>query len=328
MSKVEQFNEMLTAFKIKARCVSHSQIGTSSSYNLVLDPKCKIKDLEKYAQEFALSLQEKSCPKFNPILDKGIVVAEFIKPITNSINLSELIMNKSPSEDADLPILLGVDAYGKDVWMNMEDNPHLLLAGCTGSGKSVALHNIIGNLIKYSSAEIHLVDPKGIEFYEYEKLKNFNVKYTYEDTINLLNYLHSKMENRFQLMKLGLEFDSFDPIVLIIDEYADLSLQDVDRSLYIKLCKLAQKCRAAKIHLILATQRPSAKLIDGNIKANFPARLACKVSSKIDSKIILDSSGAEELVGKGDSLLTNYSNSKLRLKIAYTNPSENKKFIQ
>jgi len=329
MDKINQFNDMLQAFKVKAKCVGYTSVGSSSSYDLQLDPKCKIKDLEKYAQEFALSLQEKSFPKFTPILSMGVVRVEFIKPITESIKLSDLMSEKSPSKEAMMPVLLGLDSYGRDVWMNIEDNPHLLVAGCTGSGKSVALHNIIGNLLKYSHARLFLVDPKGIEFNEYDGFsKRIDVKYSYEDAVNLLDSLHERMEKRFKLLRAGFKIEDFTPVVTIIDEYADLSLQDVDKNLYIKLCKLAQKSRAARIYFILATQRPSARLIDGNIKANFPARLSCKVSSKIDSKIILDSCGAEELIGKGDALLNNYCHSKLRLKIAYTNPTENKKFIQ
>jgi S-DNA-T family DNA segregation ATPase FtsK/SpoIIIE len=322
MEQINNFNAILNSFKIKASCVNFKKINNCSIYDLKLEPQTKIKNLEKYAQEFSLALKEKTIPKFNVILDEGIVRMEFLSSSSDSINLFKLMENSESPSDQQIPILLGLDSYGNKVWMNLANNPHLLIAGCTGSGKSVALHNIIANLLSIKNINLFLIDPKNIEFSEYENMKNVHVCYTYSSAVTVLQKLESIMQSRFELIKIMKTNQCLQPIVVVIDEYADLSLQDMDNSLYLSLCKLAQKCRAAKIHFILATQRPSAKLIDGNIKANFPARLSCKVSSKIDSKIILDSPGAEELSGRGEAIINNYDHHYRKIKIAYTSSKE------
>ncbi len=206
ISQIEKINSAFKAFKIGANCVNFDKIGSSSVYEVSLDPTSKVKDLEKYYKELALYLQEKSYPKFTPILSKGLIKIEFVDPSINSINLSDLMSDKLPPKDSIIPILLGVDSYGQDTWMSLEDNPHLLIAGCTGSGKSVALHNIIGNILKYSGSQLFLIDPKGIEFFEYEGFKNVTVKYSYQDSLDLLDDIHSNMENRFAMMKAGIDW--------------------------------------------------------------------------------------------------------------------------
>lgn len=319
---VQKFNTILSAFRIKANCINHYSINNCSFYELKLDPMTKIKDIEKFSNEITLALQETTTPNFNLLLDKGILRLEYIKASSKKMDFFEQSNNKCPPEDCIIPVLLGNDIYGNDIWMDMHQNPHLLVAGCTGSGKSVALHNIIANILKYSEAEIYLVDPKTIEFFKYESIPNVKVIYNYEDTLSLIEKLERTMEYRFEMIKSGMKINDMDPIALIIDEFSDLSLQDNEKLLYKKLCKLAQKCRAAKIHIILSTQRPSAKLLDGNIKANFPARLSCKVSSAIDSKIIIEESGAEKLLGKGDAILKNYQHDKIRLQICNINSDQ------
>ena len=323
LSKVNELNLILDLFKIKANCTSHRKEGCVSIYEINLGPATRLKNIVKYEQEIALALKESAQSNISFNFEKGVVVLEFvsIKDIP-SHNLKDIFHKKN--DNGSVPILLGKDFYGKEVWMDMEDNPHLLVAGCTGSGKTVALHNIIGNIIANNSANLFLIDPKGTEFSPYLGLANVEVNRTYEEFVNLLDKLILTMENRFNLISRGYPLTSIKPIVLIIDEYGDLSIQDREKSMYRKLCSLAQKCRAAKIHIVLATQRPSAKLLDGNIKANFPARLACKVSSRIDSQVIIDESGAEKLMGKGDSILINSSHSKTRFKIAYSNFEQNK----
>ena len=130
------------------------------------------------------------------------------------------------------------------------------------------------------------------------------------------------MEERYNLIRAGKDPKSMSYCTLIIDEFADLILQDENKLFHNKLCALAQKSRAAKIHIILSTQRPSTDVISGMIKANFPARIACKVSSHIDSKVILDVTGAENLSGKGDAFLKNSYNDLLRFQSAYSSPEE------
>lgn len=319
---IDKFNDILKAFKIKATCINYEKIDNCSFYDLKLDPLTKIKDIQKFSNEITLFLQETSTPNFNVILNRGIVRVEYVHSGSKTINLFSSLKEKSPPKGYAIPVYLGVDIYGNDIWTDFSQHPHLLVAGCTGSGKSVVLHTIIANILKYSNAEINLVDPKSIEFFKYENVKNINVFYSYEDAINLIDSLEQKMNHRFEMIKSGVNSDIIEPLFLIIDEFSDLSLQDNDKILYKKLCKLAQKCRAAKIYIILSTQRPSAKLLDGNIKANFPARLSCKVSSSVDSKIIIEESGAEKLLGKGDAIIKNYQYDKIRFQAAYTNAEQ------
>lgn len=322
MEQVENFNKILSHFNIKASCVDYYSNNRYSSYDIRLNPKTKISSIQKYAKEISLALMEESVPKITPILEKGILKLEFINPNYDFIDYFELSKNVAPPKDKTIPILLGKDSYGKNIWMDLESNPHLLVAGCSGSGKSVALHNIIANVLKFSNTSLFLIDPKRIEFFHYENVRDINVIYSYQETLDLLDKLHLIMESRYAKIKSGCNPDFIKPIILIIDEFADLSMQDISQELYLKLCTLTQKCRASKIHIVLATQRPSSKLIDGNIKGNFPARLCCKVASKVDSRIVLDSAGAEELTGKGDSLIHNYENNMTRLKIAYADPQQ------
>lgn len=316
---INNINEIFSKFKIKASCVDYYQLHKSNCYEIRLDPTTKIKAIEKYSTELALSLRERSIPKFNLILDKGVVRMDFVHPGNNNLDYFSYAKSQTVPEGYQVPVLLGKSVYGEPVWMDLLENPHLLISGCTGSGKSVAMHAIIANILKMKDYQLFLIDPKNIEFNSYEEYKNIKVIYSYQECLELLDHLNNIMENRFISVKNGLNIHSMKPIVVMIDEFSDLSLQDNNRQLYNKLCKLAQKCRAAKISIILGTQRPSAKLLDGNIKANFPARLACKAASSIDSKIILDEKGAEKLSGRGDAILKSYNHDNVRLQIAYTN---------
>ena len=213
--------------------------------------------------------------------------------------------------------------------MDLSKNPHMIVAGTTGSGKSTLIHNIIANLLNYNDVYMYLIDPKGIEFSDYEKnnIPNVEVGYTYSDVINTLNTVLIAMEYRYEVMRKGLSLDSIPYIVLIIDEFADLIMQDKENQFYTKLCQLAQKCRAAKISIVLSTQRPSVNVIDGTIKANFPARIACRVASHVDSRVILDAVGAENLLGQGDALLRDNLRYLDRFQVAYTDASEICKFF-
>jgi S-DNA-T family DNA segregation ATPase FtsK/SpoIIIE len=208
--------------------------------------------------------------------------------------------------------------------MDLAQNPHMIIAGTTGSGKSALLHNIIANMLNYNDCIMYLVDPKNIEFHEYEErmARNVNVSYTYDETMFVLDSLISTMDERYRLMASGQKATDFPYILLVVDEFADLIMQDRDNQFYTKLCRLAQKCRAARISIILATQRPSVNIINGSIKANFPARIACKVASQADSKVVMDGTGAEHLLGKGDALLRDNFRQLERFQVAYTTATE------
>lgn len=322
MQEIINFNSILNSFKIKAECVDYQSYNNYFFYDLKLSPLVRVKNITKISDELSLSLKTPCKPSVKVLHEQGTVRLEFIKPISTTPKLTDLFLSDFDKPEGDLVCLLGKQVDGKNMWMDLSKNPHMIVAGTTGSGKSTLLHNIIGNTLKYSNARIFIVDPKNIEFTKYENV--FDNVYVYNDyntCLNLIKMLLELMETRYNLLRSSSKIN-LRPQVVIIDEFADLIFQDKSNELYSSLCRLAQKCRAAKIHLILSTQRPSSAIINGEIKANFPARIACKVSSHIDSKIILDSTGAENLLGKGDALLKDNFRNLERFQIAQITTSE------
>ncbi|HVI41860.1 MAG TPA: DNA translocase FtsK [Anaerovoracaceae bacterium] len=324
-------NQVLQAFKIKASCISASQHRHFSFYDLVLEPGAKISKLNQCSKEIALALKSRSVPIVKMMPELGIVRLQLIHKQADLLPFDQLYRS-SVKENGFLPFLLGETDEGNQLWVDMSKNPHLLVAGATGSGKSVFLHNMIANAAKYDDVKLYLVDTKKVEFGPYERPEFsdliVNVAKDYTSAINLLDNLLKIMEMRYS------HFDSIgcanieqipsgmNKIVVIIDEVADLMLMDKGGQFQNSLVKLAAKSRAAGIYIILATQRPSVDVLTGLIKANFPARLACKVSSRVDSQIILDYQGAEHLAGRGDAIFKSPSNESVRLQIAHVNPQE------
>jgi len=323
IDKINSFNKTLQSFKIKAICVAYKHIDNYFYYDIKLNPSTKVKDLTKYLDEISLSLQAPCKPSIKVIHNKGIIRLEFAQVRASSLNLFDLFTNTNIPR-GDLICLLGQTVDGRKMWMDLTQNPHLIVSGTTGSGKSCLLHNIIANVFNYSGAKLFLMDPKNIEFSEYDRrIKDkVNVVYSYEESLFMLDNLLEIMETRYSLLRKGKNITDFPYILLIVDEFADLIMQDNEDQFYNKLCRLAQKCRAARIHIILSTQRPSVNIINGTIKANFPARIACRVASQVDSKVILDTGGAENLLGQGDALIRDNFRQLERFQIAYTTPNE------
>jgi len=319
---IQNFNNILKSFKIKAACVNFKKEDNYFFYDVKLNSSAKVKDIKKYSDEISLALKTPGKPSIKVLHNQGVVRLEFISPRRSRLNLFDYFTNKNIPE-GELPCLLGQAVDGQKIWMDLAQNPHMIVSGTTGSGKSVLLHNIIANLFNYTDAKLFLLDPKNIEFIEYHKniKNNLQVGFSYNEAIDILDYLLDTMELRYEILRDN-KADDMPFIVLIIDEFADLIMQDLDNQFYDKLCKLAQKCRAAKIHIILSTQRPSANVINGTIKANFPARLACRVSSHVDSKVILDAVGAENLLGNGDALIRDNFRFMERFQVAFTSPKE------
>lgn len=326
MDAIKKFNTILNLFKLNAECVNYYQNNNYFHYDLQLNANVRIKDIQKISDEIALALKAPSKPSFKILHQEGILRLEFAQPNKTLLNLFECFKN-APEVQGELPCLLGQQSNGKDMWMDLSQNPHMIIAGTTGSGKSTLLHNIIANLLKIKNVNIYLVDPKRIEFSDYNNFKKINVDYDYSSALYTIENIIDFMNFRYNLMRINKNLSNLNPLVMIIDEFADLMLQDEDNKLYHSLCKLAQKCRAAKIYLILSTQRPTTNIINGNIKANFPARISCKVSSHVDSKVILDAVGAENLIGKGDALLKDNSRYLDRFQVAYTSATDNIKYF-
>lgn len=320
---IEEIDNILKSFKIKIHCINYKKVRNISIYDLKLDSGGRVKDLRKYIQEIAIALKAKKQPIIRVLSDIGIVRLEVADSEVEKISFfSELSKLKTP-KDYSIPMYLGSSTSGKDIWIDVARNPHLLLAGTTGSGKTTLLHIMIANALKLKNIKICLVDTKNFDFAKYDKFDNINLATDYNSSLRLLNILITEMDYRYKVMNNQIKsFDNFDykfpNILFMIDEFADLILQDKENKFHDGLCKLAQKSRAAGIYCILATQRPSVNIISGIIKANFPARISCQVASGIDSRVILDTTGAELLAGNGDAIIKNYNNDYERFQSAFT----------
>jgi S-DNA-T family DNA segregation ATPase FtsK/SpoIIIE len=329
MAQQEDFNSILKAFKIKAQCVGHRRVRNISLYDCTLSIGTKIKDLTQYLDEISITLKAYSRPLLKIVPQQGIVRLEVVDGEPERLPLFEN-MKKLSRQSGLLPLYLGSSVSGENVVFDIAKNPHMLVAGTTGSGKSVFLHTIIGNLLSYPDVKTILVDPKNIEFISYKGLRDVEVYNTLDETVQCIENLIEEMNARYSFIEKNklppsyflTDQESHQKIVLIIDEFADLVSNDDAKRLHKLICKLAQKSRASAIFCILSTQRPSVQVINGEIKANFPARVSFKVSSHVDSRVILDAVGSEHLVGSGDAIVNNYLYNYQRFLAAYTTPEE------
>lgn len=329
MDMINYANQVFEDYKIKVRCANFSKINHFNIYELSLLPGCKIKTVESISSELQLRLNFKYKPTF--IIDDG----KFKMIFTNNpskIQLEDLIRRKS--KFSPLEIVMGIDYNGDVVTTDIAKMPHLLVAGTTGSGKSVFLHVLINNFIKtYRDIDLYLFDPKYVEFESYKNNTNnylyICVQNTYQETINKLKFIAEMMENRFEVLaKRGYRNvqdynannkDKYKYILCIIDEFADLASDKNDKKIFESLiCSIAAKSRAAGIHLVIATQRPSIDVVTGLIKANFPTRVCFKVSTSVDSRVVLDQCGAENLMPGGDGIVI-YNSRITRFQAAYIN---------
>lgn len=323
LEKTQELNAIFSAYKISAICLSYQESNNYCSYNVRLNPRTRIKDLEKFSNEIGLALRAPGKPSIALIPEDGAIRLEFFRNQAKRVDLFDLFTNKKLPKTG-LFCLLGQTIKGENLWFDLAQAPHLLIAGTTGSGKSTLLHTLLGNLLNYHEVKLYLMDPKNIEFCEYaDKIeRNIQVCNNYTECLHMLDNLCEIMEKRYELLRNKSALESLPYIVIMIDEFSDLILQDKDKQFYEQLCRLAQKCRAARMHIILGTQRPSVDIISGSIKANFPARIACKTASGVDSKVILDTVGAEHLVGRGDSFLRLSGGTLQRFQAAYTDANE------
>lgn len=327
MDNIQNINNILNSFKISAVCKNYLDCSNACFYDLELKPGTRINQLKKYGLEIALALKSFGRPRFEVLAEQGIVRCEIIKKRNEGVSLFSL-GNKVLRPLGELTCLLGETLLGEPLWLDLTKQPHMLIAGCTGSGKSTILHLIIANMLLYQNVNLFLIDPKGIEFNKYQNIKNITLAYDYNNSINMLKFLCQEMENRFSLIRENkINVSDLPYLVLIIDEFADIRLQDTGNLFYNLMCKLAQKSRAAGIHIICSTQRPSANIINGAIKANFPSRISCKVASGVDSRVILDSTGAEDLLGLGDAILHSSQHNMLRFQAAFTSADLNCKYL-
>lgn len=316
---------------------------TVTLYEIRLENGVKISKIRGLADDIALSLAASGVRIIAPIPGKGTVGIEVANKVQQTVSMRTVLNSKAYQETKyHLPIALGSTISNQVYLADLAKMPHLLVAGATGQGKSVGLNAIIASLM-FSLApwklKFVMIDPKQVEFSLYNKIRDHYMAVIPEDIDNpepvitdsqkveaVLNSLVIEMENRYTLLKnakvrnieeynakirecqLNLnEGHRFLPyIVVIVDEFGDLIMVS-GRSVEMPIARLAQKARAVGMHVIIATQRPSANVITGIIKANFPSRISFKVSSGVDSRTILDSVGAQQLIGRGDMLISNNS---------------------
>lgn len=319
---ISKLNQIFGAFKIKAKCINYNSYRHFFYYDAVLEPGYKISKLNSFSNELSLALKA-PIPIIKAIPSLGVVRFHFTCRDAETLHFEKLYASSQKPENFFIPFLLGESELGEPLWIDMSKNPHLLIGGSSGSGKSVFLHILIANALKLDDIDLYLIDPKKVEFNRYSLgscVRSIDVNL--ESANQTLDKLISIMETRFeilnQLRKSNIEDvpHLFRKIVVIIDEFSELSLNEKG-DFEFKLIKLAAKCRAAGIYLTLATQRPSVDVVTGLIKANFPARVACKTASQTESKIILDSSGAEHLGGRGDCLIRTSTLDNIRFQAAY-----------
>jgi DNA segregation ATPase FtsK/SpoIIIE, S-DNA-T family len=321
--KIEDLIAKLAHFKIDGDVVRTYAGPVVSTFEFKPAANIKVSKILSLQDDLAMALRAQTIRIQAPIPGKDVVGIEIPNESVETIYLREIFESKLFKESSSpLTMVLGKDIVGKPFITDLKKLPHLLIAGTTGSGKSVGINSMILSLLYKNSPDnlkLLMIDPKMLEFSIYNDIPHLltPVITKAKQAIVALNNMVAEMERRYTLMaetrtknienyndKAKKEGDEILPyIVVIIDELADLMMtsgKDVEYS----IARLAQMARASGIHLIVATQRPSVDVVTGLIKANLPSRISYKVGQKIDSKIILDQMGAESLLGRGDMLFT------------------------
>lgn len=349
-----QIINTLKNYDIEIQKISATIGPTVTLYEIIPAAGVRISRIKNLEDDIALSLAALGIRIIAPIPGKGTIGIEVPNTRKTIVSMKTLLgSDKFQQNKFSLPIAVGKKIDNENFIVDLASMPHLLMAGATGQGKSVGVNAILVSLLykKHpSQLKFVLVDPKKVELSIYKTIeKHFLAKLPGEEdaiitdtkkVINTLNALCIEMDNRYDLLKeagcrnikeynekfaarklnpeKGHQYLPF--IVLVVDEFADL-IMTAGKEVEMPIARLAQLARAIGIHLIIATQRPSVNIITGTIKANFPARIAFKVSSKIDSRTILDIGGAEQLIGKGDMLIS-YNGELVRLQCAFVDTPE------
>ena len=345
---ISKLEEVFKVFEISGKIVQVNIGPTVTQYEMELKAGTKVNKLLSIQREIALALAAKDVRIQAPIPGKSTIGIELPNKVNAAVSFKEVFSSMpSVNEKNLLAVGLGKDIMGKVRWVEINDTPHMLVAGSTGSGKSVCINCIIASILMRSRPEevkLVLVDPKKVEFSMYNGVPHLLcpvVTNPKKASVALQNIV-SEMERRYELFEhtkckkisqynefceRNPEYKKLPYIVVIIDELADLMLvaaKEVEDS----IMRITQMARAAGIHLIVATQRPSTDIITGVVKANIPTRISFAVSSSIDSRTILDMVGAEKLLGKGDMLfLPMGENQPTRIQGAFVSEDELQKIV-
>ncbi|RZJ75477.1 MAG: DNA translocase FtsK, partial [Flavobacterium sp.] len=352
--------ETLKNYKIDIAQIKATVGPTVTLYEIIPEAGIRISKIKSLEDDIALSLSALGIRIIAPIPGKGTIGIEVPNKNATMVSMKSVISSpKFQTAEMELPIALGKTVSNETFVVDLAKMPHLLMAGATGQGKSVGLNAVLTSLLyKKHPAEVKfvLVDPKKVELTLFNKIERHYLAKLPDSgdaiitdntkVINTLNSLCVEMDNRYNLLKDAMvrnikEYNEkfrhrklnpenghrFLPyIVLVVDEFADL-IMTAGKEVETPIARLAQLARAIGIHLIIATQRPSVNVITGIIKANFPARIAFRVTSKIDSRTILDSQGADQLIGRGDMLYTQ-GNDLTRVQCAFVDTPEVEKITE
>ncbi|MDQ2742004.1 MAG: DNA translocase FtsK, partial [Chloroflexota bacterium] len=319
--KAERIRETLASFNVGARVVGHHCGPVVTQFDVEPDRGVKVRRITELQNDLALALAAPTIRIQAPVPGKPVVGIEIPNSSATTVTLRELLETDTyRSSTAPLRIALGKDVAGGTAIIDLAKMPHLLIAGATGSGKSICINALISCLLYNNTPDqvrLMLVDPKVVELTVYNDVPHLlsPVVTEMDKVVGVLQWAMREMERRYQqfaangVRNIGRFNEKAEAakshklpyIVLIVDELADLMMvapEDVEDA----ICRLAQLARAAGIHLVIATQRPSVDVVTGLIKANFPARIAFQMTSQVDSRTILDQVGAEKLLGRGDML--------------------------
>ncbi len=342
--QARRLENALKSFRVEAGVVGAKVGPAVTLYELEVAQGTRLNKVTQLSQEIAAALRAKSVRIIAPIPGKSTIGIEVPNEKRRIVRLSELVTQKAYDKRfMALPLFLGMDAEGDAIVEDLSRMPHLLIAGTTGSGKSVCINGILTSLLLTRSphdVQLILVDPKMVELQMFAKVPHLLLPVVSDmrQATNVLLWAVDKMDGRYELFqragvrnikgynalgedglkeRLGADFDPertprhVPYMVMVIDEMADLMMAS-KKEAELSITRLAQKSRAVGIHVIVATQRPSTDVITGVLKGNLPCRIAFQVASKVDSRVILDSMGAEKLLGQGDMLYTPPQSSQIR----------------
>ena len=332
-------------FGIEVKIVKAIVGPSITQFQILPTPGTKVSKIVNLSNDIALNLAAKDVRIEAPIPGKSLIGIEIPNKVNELVSMKEVFVNDK--DNSPLSVALGKDVAGEAIFTRIDKTPHLLIAGSTGSGKSVCVNTIITSILlknKPDKVKLIMIDPKMVELSIYDGIPHLLTSVV-TDPLKASDVLHKvvlEMENRYRefararvrniegfnkIAAQDPDYKELPYIVVIIDELADLmmvSSKEVEES----IARIAQKARAAGIHMIIATQRPSADVITGVIKTNIPSRIAFAVSSSVDSRTILDKSGAETLLGKGDMLYLSADSSKpLRIQGAFLSDEEVEKVV-
>jgi S-DNA-T family DNA segregation ATPase FtsK/SpoIIIE len=349
-SQSELLNTTLFNFNVRASVVNVTQGPTVTRFEVQPEPGVKVSKVTNLTDDIKLSMAAQDIRMEAPIPGKNAIGIELPNRNSKPVLLKEILESNEFQQSASpLSVALGLDISGEPIVMDLNKMPHGLIAGATGSGKSVCINTIIVSLL-YKAAphevKLMLIDPKMVELAPYNHIPHLvsPVITDAKAATSALKWAVEEMERRYELFahtgvrdikkynelveKKGEKGQELPYLVIIIDELADLMMVspgEVEEA----ICRIAQKARACGIHLLLATQRPSVDVITGLIKANVPTRIAFSVSSQVDSRTIIDTAGAEKLLGKGDMLLlANGSSKSVRIQGNFVSDEEIDEVVQ